>query len=117
MIKYSFEPQSTAEMLSNSNRSPIEASGIYEPYLRNVFIVRDVNTLNNQHKFYDYGSYFREYSTKYDISSVQLRELPSQQIKMCYSFIKVSIYFNYRPLIINSVNPAVNSTHLNYLKN
>ena len=88
-IQYSLEPQSTVEMLSNSNRSPIENSWIFEPNTANFIIAKDMNSSYSNNKFYDYGFYFKEYEVDMNISTIKIEELKNSQIEMCYSFIKV----------------------------
>lgn len=88
------EPQSCAEMLSNSNRSPIEYAKIYEPNLKAAFIVKDIATTDYTNKFYDFAAYSISYSVGTDTSTVQMISLPSDTINVWYSYIKVTFNTN-----------------------
>ena len=55
MITYSFNPQSSAEILSNSHRSPIISSRVYERYLNYALIVTNDNSSDFNNMVYDYS--------------------------------------------------------------
>ena len=88
------EPQSIVEMLSNSNRSPIEYAKIYEPNLKAAFIVKDIASADYTNKFYDFATFSISYSIGTDSSTVQMISLPSDTINVWYSYIQVIRYFN-----------------------
>ena len=88
------KPQSCVEILSNSNKSPIEYAFIYEPKLISAFIVKGIATADYANKFYDSVRFSISYTTGTDSSTVQMLNFQSDTISVCYSLILVINYNN-----------------------
>ena len=89
MILIFNEAQSSAEMLSNSNRNPIEFAQYYEPNLQLCLIVKDITTANYLYTVYDYSQNMNNVNISSNPSSVQLVSFSSDKVTVCYSYIQV----------------------------
>ena len=89
MILIFNEAQSSTEMLSNSNRNPIEFAQYYEPNLQLCLIVKDITTANYLYTVYDYSQNMNNVNISSNPSNVQLVSFPSDKVTVCYSYIQV----------------------------
>ena len=94
MILIFNEAQSSIEMLSNSNRSPLEFAQIYEPNLQFSLIVKDLTTADHLYTAYDYSQNVGKLIFTNDPSSVKLVSF-SDKVTVCFSYINVSYLYKF----------------------